>query len=449
MKADKLARLLFVLSVSMLLFACGVVAEHFELFPLPWLKTSALALRDVLHVTGARLPWYYTPADTGPAVRVRLADRMAPGLTLVAGAGPHNTDRIMVVDASGKVIQQWQPDWFTIWPNPKHVPEGSRPKSRATLVDMQGAMLMPNGDVVFSFSELGLVRMNICGTVEWKVPYRTHHSVAVDDRGNIWTPAEHIRHTPMADLANYDPPIYDYTLLEISPDGKVLQEIHVFDLLRKNDLMGLLYLSSTVNRVTTVSGDLLHLNAIQIFPDTLAQGVFAPGDVMISLRNINAILVFDPKDWRLKFASIGRVLRQHDPHFVDGNTISVFDNNNMRRPEDWDKPAAAADSAYASRIVTISAVTGVVRVLYSGSQRHHFFTDIMGQQQALSNGDLLLTESTAGRILEVDPNGQTVWEYVNLVGDGLKGLVSDGHRLPPRFDERFFAAQAARCTTPP
>jgi hypothetical protein len=170
---------------------------------------------------------------------------------------------------------------------------------------------------------------------------------------------------------------------------------------------------------------------------------------MISLRNINAVLVFDAHDWRVKFLSIGKTLRQHDPHFVDGNTISVFDNNNLRRPEDWKKPPGAADSGYASRIVTISAVTGKVHVLYSGTPDHHFFSDIMGEQEPLSNGDMLLTESISGRVLEIDPGGQLVWEYLNLVEQGMKGMVGDAHRLPPKFDERFFAANAARCTTAP
>jgi hypothetical protein len=309
-------------------------------------------------------------------------------------------------------------------------------------------MLMPNGDLVFNFEELALVRVDICGAVVWKLPYRTHHSIALDNDGNIWVPSLQVREERMDDLPNYDPPIYDYTLLQVSPSGKVLQEIGVLDLLRRNGLTGLVYLSSIVNRETTVSDDIMHLNAVQIFPDTLAPGVFTRGDVMISLRNINAILVFHAGDWRLKFASIGKVLRQHDPRFVDGNTISVFDNNNLRRPEDWKKSAAAADSGYSSRVVTISAVTGEVHVLYTGTPDHHFFTDIMGEHDRLANGNMLLTESVPGRVLEVDEGGEVVWEYVNIVSNGLKGLVSDAHRLPSEFDERFFVERAARCSTP-
>ena len=449
MKTERLPRLLFVVSVLMLVFGSGAVSEHYSVFPLPWLKTSALALSDLLSATGAKLPWYYTRADAESSVPIRLAERMAPGLTLVAEAGPANSDRIRVLEASGKVIHEWDPDWFSIWPDPTWVPEEDRPKSRANLVDMQGAMLMPDGDLVFNFNQLSLVRLDICGAVRWKLPLRTHHSINVDRAGNLWVPALEIRQQPIPNLPNVNPPIYDYAVTQVSPDGKVLQQISVFELLKKNGLVGLIHLSSIANRETAVSGDLMHLNDIEVFPDSLKPGVFSPGDVMISLRNISGIFVFDRRDWHLKFASLGKTLRQHDPDFVDGNTILVFDNNNLRRPEDWEKSAAEADAPYHSRIVSLSALTGHLQVLYAGTPEHHFFSDIMGEQERLSNGNLLLTESTSGRVLEVDQNGETVWEYVNLVSDRLRGLVSDAHRLPPQFDERFFAATAARCTTPP
>ena len=50
---------------------------------------------------------------------------------------------------------------------------------------------------------------------------------------------------------------------------------------------------------------------------------------MVSLRNIHAVMVFDPDTLNIKYLSIGKVVRQHDPDFIDGNRISIFDNNNV------------------------------------------------------------------------------------------------------------------------
>src|SRR5207247_1345506 len=152
----------------------------------------------------------------------------------------------------------------------------------------------------------------------------------------------------------------EFTVVEVSPDGRLLSERSVFDVLLANGLRGLLHMASGNNPSTMVSGDTLHLNDVETFPSSMSPGIFQPGDVMISLRNISAIVVFDPHTLRIRFMTIGRTLRQHDPDFVDGNTISVFDNNDLAA---MGQQAVGQDLAgilvhpssqgYYSRIVTI------------------------------------------------------------------------------------------------
>ena len=186
---------------------------------------------------------------------------------------------------------------------------------------------------------------------------------------------------------------------------------------------------------TDVSGNTLHLNDVKTFPSHLEAGVFKPGDVMISLRNINTILVFDPDDLRIKFTSVGQVLRQHDPDFLDGNTISVFDNNNLLPDQ----------QAVSSRIVTISAIDGKANIRFAGTADDVFFTDILGKHQSLPNGNVLITESRRGRAFEIDRENAVVWEYYNRVGDGVNGVITEAQRLPPNFNKAFFEKTAANC----
>jgi len=70
----------------------------------------------------------------------------------------------------------------------------------------------------------------------------------------------------------------------------------------------------------------------------------------------------------------------------------------------------------------------------------------MGKHQRLDNGNLLLTEAARGRALEVDSEGRLVWEYVNVVDDGIAGVLAEAIRLPPNFDPEFF--ERARSGTP-
>jgi hypothetical protein len=344
---------------------------------------------------------------------------------------------LRVVDARGRIVHAWRLNWSDLWPNPTHVAAKDLPKSPV----VHGVLLMPNGDVVLNFDAAGMLRVDACGNVVWRLPYRTHHSLSLDDQGNIWAPGlvDHLE--AVARFPNYKPPFTEYTIVQVSPDGHILNELSVLDLLLQNGLAGLSHMSTLDERSTVVSGDTLHLNDVEVFPSSLAPGVFQSGDVMISLRNINTIIVFDPRTRKIKFMTVGHVLRQHDPDFVDGNTISVFDDNNLA---DWTggKPDPAG---HYSRIIRISAKDEAVTVRYQGTTAHPFFTDVLGDHQLLPNGNILITESVPGRVFEVDAAGRIVWEYFNIVDAGVVGLVANATRLPAQFDASFFSRVSAAC----
>ena len=89
------------------------------------------------------------------------------------------------------------------------------------------------------------------------------------------------------------PPFNEYTALEVSPDGKILHEWSIEDLLVKNGYGGMFDLGSLKNTALEASGDILHLNDVEPFPSTMTPGFFGPGDVVVSLRNINTVFVFN------------------------------------------------------------------------------------------------------------------------------------------------------------
>ncbi len=63
-------------------------------------------------------------------------------------------------------------------------------------------------------------------------------------------------------------------------------------------------------------------------------------------------------------------------------------------------------------------------------------------QERLPNGNTLITESDGGRLLEVTPAGEIVWEYLNPVRGGeaeeLIPIVSWGQRIDPATLEPGF-----------
>jgi hypothetical protein len=433
---DRWARRLFAVSALALSMAYGALAGVWSLFPVPQARKAGATFHQLLEISGTRLPWYFgATSETREAIAVD-AGAMLPGLTLVSGLAGDREMSIRVVEPAGRVVQNWRFTWDGLWPDPSHLSAGELPGTNPAHV--HGVVVLPDGDLVFNFDFLGMLRLNPCGKVVWRLPYRTHHAIDVDEQGNLWTLGKVTRHARVPGLPNHAPPFEDYTVLRVSPEGRLLEELSVFDLLIDNGLRPLLHMSA-VGSSTEVSGDTLHVNDVEVFPASLAPGVFAAGDLMVSFRNINAVIVFAAGTRRVKFMSIGQVLHQHDPDFVDGSTISVFDNNPLgtrRNP-----------AGHFSRLVRLSAADpGLVDVRFEGTVEQPFFTDVMGKHQNLSNGNSLLVESVGGRVIEVDAARRVVWRYTNLIRDGVEGLVDDAIRLPQAMDAAFFAAARAACS---
>lgn len=70
-----------------------------------------------------------------------------------------------------------------------------------------------------------------------------------------------------------------------------------------------------------------------------------------------------------------------------------------------------------SRIVLLRPHTDSVDVINPTSESDDFYTPIRGKWQHLEGGNLLLTEAEAGRVVEVAPDGRTVWEWVHAPSD--------------------------------
>lgn len=405
------------LSAAVLLLMAGVIwgrsARIHDRFPEPVLKAASEALSQARDQLSGKLPDYLV--RTGPEAKVVGAAR---GDTLISTVSAKGELYVALIDPQGRETHRWNTDWFRIWPDAKHVPDAIKPRERPG-TEVEGMVLYPDGDLVFSFENLGMVRMDWCGKVKWRVPRLTHHTVTLAEDGSIWAPAmiKHDKADPR--LPNFIPPFDEPTLVQVSPEGRVLREISVIDVLRANDLQGVLYLSTRDNYSTRVDADTLHLNDIDVFPSGLKPGVAGPGDLLISLRNANAILLLDARTLKVKALVRDGFVRQHDPDFIDGDHIAVFDNNNVS-----ERPGEAQ-----SRLVIADLRTGQIRPVFSGSAGVPFYTRYMGREQHLAQGGWLLTEAAQGRLVEIDETGKVRWEYRNIAAPGVRAQLFDAERI--------------------
>jgi len=432
MSSSRFSLASFILSSTLIVFNVGYFARELKLFPYQLYTEAAKGWSQVKEEQSEKLPWFYIRIDKQPSKVIKNINQTPAGLSLVTEMAAERNLLAKIIDPNGKTVHQWDIDWFKMWPNPDHLPKNIVPKAKPG-TNIHGAVVMENGDLVFNFESKGLVRLDLNGEVVWRLPYLTHHSVHQHDDGNLWVSGTRYQTEKVDRLPNLIPPFNDETVLEVSPEGKILREWHVADILRQNGYDGLLYMGTLNNENTRIKGDnrllgktdILHLNDIEPFPATMKSGVFEPGDVMVSLRNINTVFVFNTKSEEIKFISTGEFVRQHDPDFIDGNTISVFDNNNSSEPEQK------------SKIVIVSAKDNSHKEFFAGSQENKFYTRVMGKHQWQPNGNLLITESMSGRGFEVDPQGNLVWEYINFVEPGIVGVVAEVQRLSPEYTELF------------
>jgi hypothetical protein len=275
----------------------------------------------------------------------------------------------------GRPIHEWTIDWFTIWPNATHIPRKITPRSRpGTHVD--GAVVMPNGDIVFNFEHLGLVRLDPSGSRgDW---YQTHHSVHSTTTG-LWVSGRRITPSATRDFRTGSRHSTTYWQSRSRPTASSCESgLSTICWSRTGGAACSTRLAE--EHGAEASGDLLHLNDVEPFPSTMTPGFFGPGDVLVSLRNVNTVLVFNTDTRKIKFVITGRFTRQHDPDFIDGNRFSVFDNMGVQ--------PGAKDRQ--SRIVIVTAPEQSVQVLRDARapllHRYHGETSVAARRQPARHG---------------------------------------------------------------
>lgn len=403
----------FVLSVAVLAFLYGYATRWHGWFPNAVLEQAS---QKVTALTSAWTPnsaLLRNRTYDRDGVRLEETEMMQPGLTLITSsweASDGLTAGLRLIDKQGRTVHEWKVDRKQIFPDSALGIRGGAPTRRI----LNGSLLLPNGDVLVNVNYVGTVRLDACGRVQWISAEGNHHSVEQAADGTFWIPgtSQTLRTTSPAHpngFPGFDDPVYLDWILRISEDGRLLDKINVLDLLYANDLER--YISKVSQPQAGTDGprknDITHLNDVEPLPPALAEEypLFETGDLLISLRNLHLVLVFDPESKKVKWHASAPLIQQHDPDFARDGWIGVFDNN-----EDF---TARGTMLGGSRIVALQPHTDSVEVRFPTPQSAPLYTDVWGKWQQLENGNMLLTESSAGRVVEVAPRGRTVWEWVH------------------------------------
>jgi predicted outer membrane repeat protein len=421
--------LAFLFSSAILLFGYGVAVGSLQIFPFGIIKYAIDSVQVVWRFRSTILqtrPQEFLQAARfeGDGVTRYDEERMALGLTLISGFF-EDTNEIRLIGHDGELVNRWPVRFSEIFPETTHIQPVSEIPANDWGTDIHGALALPDGSVVFNFEYMGMAKLDRCGSVQWTIPRMTHHSIDFSNDGNFWVGGRDYVEGPRK-FPPLSPPYLEDKILKVSPAGEILAEISVPELLFRNGLQYLLTATGQFSVKDRAHLEIVHLNDIEELRPELAERfpLFAAGDLVLSFRHLNLLVVVNPDSMAIKWHRTGPYIRQHDPDFLPDGTISVFDNNS---------DGSGGGIFGGSRILEIDPSRVEVVVRYGADPGQEMYTEVRGKHQNLWNGNILITESLGGRVFEVTDAGTIVWEFINRYDEDAVARLSDAIRYPEGY----------------
>lgn len=421
---DRLSWIAFVAAASFLVFVLGAVAAE-QRWPLARVVCDAsraaqalLAQREVNEQTYPEYLWFPSVHAARGLARCELQS-MYPGYTLYCSA---DAAQATLLDSQGTVLHRWNAPFSTVWPSPRQVQGWTSDRA----IFIRRAHAFPNGDLLALYESpahtpngCGLAKLDLDSRVLWTLDENAHHDFTTAEDGRIFVLTHAVRQEPLEAWPNLARPYIEDFLTVLDAEGRVLQRLSLMELLGASPF------HRSIVTFTDQLGDVLHSNSVHLVGSEFAShhaGV-TPGDVMICLRNLNLVVVVNILQETIPWATTGPWRLPHDADPLPDGSILIFDN------------CFSAGPLHGSRVLLFDVLRGMTVWRYGGNGDEPLRSDIRSCQQLLANGNVLITESDRGRILEVNPQKEIVWEYVHPVrggdADELIPVVAGARRYDP------------------
>ncbi len=357
--------------------------------------------------------------------------RAQPGYTLYTVASDLTTH---LVDMKGREVHKW------LVPLDVAVPGSNRSIKTffgLAVQQSEGGYLYPNGDIllIFEVRMLGhpvmpLVKLDKDSNVIWRTQIGVHHAIKVAG-DKIYALTMEGEGTQPRDTRRQEPvraaPSSADSVTVFDADGKTLSTHSVMDAIANTQDMRLL------DEVRSYRGplEILHTNSIDVLTEQTARFIpgAKPGNVLLLLRTLDMLVVMDLEAEKIVWALRGSWRKPHDAQMLPNGHILLFDNR-----------GDLITKHGPSRVVEIDPRTGGIVWSYDGTDADPLDSaDNRGGVQRLANGNTLIDEANAGRILEVTPDQKVVWEFVDrsqAVVRGRRYIASLGlraHRYDPSY----------------
>lgn len=262
--------------------------------------------------------------------------------------------------------------------------------------------------------------------------------------------------------------LLDDAIIEVSWDGEVIWEWncneHFDEFEFSEEAKNILYRDPNMRSAGGGMGDWMHINSMSVLGPNkwydAGDQRFHPDNIIWDGREANIIAIISKKTgkivWKIgpdynaskELRKLGWIIGQHHAHMIprglpgEGN-ILVFDNGGWAgygAPNPGSPTGRMCALRDYSRVLEIDPTTLEVVWQYSPAEAgflmpvdaNRFYSPFISGAQRLPNGNTLITEGSGGRIIEVTPQHELVWEYISPYwGKKMKmNMVYRAYRVP-------------------
>jgi hypothetical protein len=362
--------------------------------------------------------------DWPTGVTVFKPEKCYNGYTVVT---PYRSPLVFLIDMLGRVVHTWKADperhgeawflrrlasgnWLSLVFHTPHFHDSSSP-DRA-----------PDSFSRADF-ESEVVELDWDGRVvwRWRAPtgWHIHHDMARLGNGNTLMLLE-----KQADVAAVsDKTIAENFFIEVDPGGKIVWEWYTSD---HFDQFG--YSDAATEMMHQRGKDVFHTNTLAVLPGNSLEdsdGRFAKGNILSCQRNTNVIFIIHKNSAEVVWtwgSERGQLVGPHHPEMLHNGNVLIYDNGG----QGGYPPRVRFDT----RLVEVSPTTGDIvwqyaHEPYSFKPTSKFFSSSWGSVQRLPNGNTFSLDCHKGRLFEVTPSGEIVWEYISPFAWGRGTQVLD------------------------
>jgi hypothetical protein len=413
-----LERVIFFAALAFLLIVAGMLVARLNVFPYPIVDDAVTAAR----ATAISMGWL-KDVETGADTRDGERTDTRSGVTfhdasLAAGGYTAFTsgddEAAYLIDMDGRIVHQWSltSDDLRQRFGPEQVPDVE--------LGWRSVHVYPNGDLVVVLQRrkytpygFALVKLDKDSNVIWANFGYTHHDVVVGEDGLLYSIGQAIREQAIPELPRLKTPFLEDFIHVVNSAGETVHRVSIMEA-----FVGTPFESAVHHLAPTRDwkGDYFHVNAVEPYDSRNPTAVIGKNQVLVSIRNMDSLATIDLGTGKVVWLLNGYWLRQHDPDIVNGR-IMLFDNRG-----DYARGAR-------SRVLEFDPLTLEITWQAAVGQGYDLYSGWGASQQVLENGNVLITESAPGRLLELTRDGRRAWEFFSA------GRASEGSELAPAIQE--------------